>query len=271
MLTSAKNPRVKYFASLKARKKRREEGKFLIEGAHLVAEALANGMLDKVLFSKNLLKTSEGSALLSRIIRAKIPNEEADEKIINHLSDVKTPQGIIASVRPRISDFSSLFEADDPLMVIACGIRDPGNLGTIIRTASAAGCSGIILTGGAVDPYNEKVIRASAGSIFHLNIVKIDGIIDLVSSLKRRGIKVVSSFVDASKQYFEADFSGPTAIIIGNEGQGLPLELEKLSDEAVSIPMAGSTESLNAAVAAAVILYEALRQRWGNAGEINKD
>ena len=99
---------------------------------------------------------------------------------------METPQGIVASVKPKDSDLGDLFERPDPMIVAACGIQDPGNLGTIIRTADASGCSGVILTAGTVDPYNEKVIRASSGSIFHLNIVKIDDIIDVVSSLKRR-------------------------------------------------------------------------------------
>jgi TrmH family RNA methyltransferase len=267
MLTSKQNPKVKYFSSLRNKKKRGEEGRFIIEGIHLVEEALSKGLLERAIYGKNLLKTSEGSALFSRMIKANIPIEEASDNIVRYLSDVETPQGIIASVKPRMSDLGSLFDVDDPLIVVACGIQDPGNLGTIIRTASAAGCSGLILTKGTADPYNEKSIRASTGSIFHLNMVKIDDIITLIPSLKRRGIKVVSGFTDAPKTYFEADYRGPTAIVIGSEGQGLPRELLGLSDESVSIPMSGNTESLNAAISAAVILYEALRQRRTSAGE----
>jgi len=261
MLTNPKHPKVRYFSSLKTKKRRKAEGKFIVEGIHLVSEGLKCGLIDRVLFSGSIMRTYDGKNLIGKIISSGIPHEEVNEKIFKDLSNVETPQWIIASVRPKLADFGSLFEADRPLILVACGIQDPGNLGTMIRTASAAGCSGLILTQGTVDPYNEKVVRATAGTIFHLNMVKIDDIIEVVSSLKRRGIKVISSFVDASRAYFEADYCRPTAVVIGSEGQGLPAGLENISDETVSIPMAAGTESLNAGVAAAVILFEAVRQR----------
>lgn len=270
MLTSAKSPKVRFFNQLKNKKKRNFHGKFLIEGIHLVDEARRQGLLDKVIYCNFIQRTPEGRDLLNKILSSGIPCEEASEFVIKHLSSVETPQGIIASAFPNISDLGDLFEAENPLIIVACGIQDPGNLGTIIRTADAAGCSGFILAQGSVDPYNEKVIRASSGSIFHLNIVRMDDIIDIISSLKRRGVKVISSFIEGSKSYFDAEYSGPTAILIGNEGQGLPENVGRLSDEVVSIPMAGKAESLNAAISAAVILYEALRQRGINAGETDK-
>ncbi|MFH1710000.1 MAG: 23S rRNA (guanosine(2251)-2'-O)-methyltransferase RlmB [bacterium] len=266
MLTSSQNEKVKYFSSLKSNKPRRTAGKFLVEGVHLVREAMQAGLLEKVIYSEKILETSEGRDLLGKLISAGIPNEEANEKVIQDLSEVETPQGIIAAVRPKISDLGSLFEKNDPLIVVACGVQDPGNLGTIIRTADAAGCSGIILTKGTVNPYNSKVIRSSSGSIFHLNIVKIDDIIDLASALKRRGIRMISTVVDAAKEYYSVDYSGPVAVVIGSESKGISSEVERLSDESVSIPMLGGVESLNAAVSCAVILYEALRQRRTSAG-----
>ena len=266
MLTSTENPKVKYFNSLRSNKPRKTSGKFLVEGLHLVSEAIQAGLLDRVIYSDKILETSEGKNLIGKIISSGIPSEEANEKVIRHLSDVETPQGIIASVKPKIPDLGSLFEKADPLIIVACGIQDPGNLGTIIRTADAAGCSGIILSQGTVNPYNDKVIRASSGSIFHLNIVKIDDIIEVVSALKRRGIKVISTLVGAEKEYYSVDYSGPVAVMIGSESRGLPSEIERLSDVSVSIPMIGKAESLNAAVSCAIVLYEALRQRRTDAG-----
>ena len=267
MLTSTDNPKVRYFNSLKQNKSRKAAGKFLIEGIHLVGEAMQAGLIDRILYSETVLKTSEGKNLMGKIISSGVQSEEASVQVINHLSSVETPQGILASVNPKASDLGNLFEKPDPLIIVACGIQDPGNLGTMIRTADAAGCSGIILTAGTVDPYNDKVIRASSGSIFHLNMVKIDDIIELVSSLKRRGVKVISTVVDADKEYYLADYSGPSAILIGSESKGLSPEIERLSDETVAIPMLGGVESLNAAVSCAVIMYEALRQRRANAGK----
>ena len=266
MLTSAQNPKVKYLASLKSKKNRRPDGKFFIEGLHIVAEALRAGMLERVIYSESALKTAEGKDLVGRLISSDIPIEEASEKVIRSLSDVETPQGIAASARPKVSDIGSLFEDDNPLIVVACGIQDPGNLGTIIRTADAAGASGAVITSGSVDPYNDKAVRASAGSIFHLNTVRFDDIIGLVSALKRRGVRVISTYPGAEKIYYDADFRKPTAVILGNEAQGLPADIEKLSDETVSIPIIGGAESLNAAVSGAVIIYEALRQRRHDAG-----
>ena len=266
MLTSTENPKVKYFNSLRSNKPRKTSGKFLVEGLHLVSEAIQAGLLDRVIYSEKILETSEGKSLIGKMISSGIPNEEANWHVIRHLSDVETPQGIIASVKPKAVDIGILFESSDPLIVVACGIQDPGNLGTIIRTADAAGCSGIILTRGTVNPYNDKVIRASSGSIFHLNIVKIDDIIEVVSALKRRGIKVISTVVGAEKEYYSVDYNGPVAVMIGSESKGLPAEIERQTDISVSIPMIGKAESLNAAVSCAIILYEALRQRRGNAG-----
>jgi TrmH family RNA methyltransferase len=267
MLTSLENPKVKQFHSLKQKKQRKADGKFLIEGVHLISEAMQAGLLDKVIYSEKVLKTFEGKDLIGKIIAADIPSEEASVKVISYLSDVENPQGVFASVNPKVSDLSDLLNNDDPLIVIACGIQDPGNLGTLIRTCDAAGCSGLIISQGTVDIYNDKVIRASSGSIFHLNIIKIDDIIDLIPSLKRRGIKVFSSVVGAQKDHYMVDWSGPIALIIGSEAQGIAKEIERLSDGSISIPMVGKVESLNAAVSGAIILYEAYRQREINAGK----
>jgi len=261
MYKGSKSAIIKYFRSLKKKKHRKDEGKFIIEGPHLVEEALKEGLLDKAIYSRNFASTLEAKELLKRISDKNIVCVEESAQNISSISSVETPQGIIASAKPNSSDLGSLFEKSDPLIVIAYEIQDPGNLGTIIRTCDAAGCSGLILSKGTVDPYNDKVIRASSGSIFRLNIIKADDIIELISSLKRRGIKVLSAASNAEQSIFNADLSGPTALIIGNEGKGVPGEIEKLSSGTLSIPMEGGTESLNAAVSAAVILYEALRQR----------
>lgn len=266
MLTSPHDPKAKYFVSLKTRKSRKPDGKFIVEGIHLADEAHKAGLLDKVIYSDRVLRTEEGRDLVG-LIASDIQIEQASDKIINFLSDVETPQGIIASARPKTADIGALFEVNDPLIVVACGIQDPGNLGTIIRTADAAGCAGVVVSKGSVDPYNDKVVRSSAGSIFHLNIVKYDDIIELVSALKRRGIRVISSVVGAERSHYEADFRKASAILIGSESQGLPADVRDVSDEFISIPMPGAAESLNAAVSCAVILYEALRQRRSDAGK----
>jgi RNA methyltransferase, TrmH family len=261
MLTSVDNPKVKYFNSLKEKKGRDRSGSFLIEGIHLVQEALEAGLIVRVLYSENIMRGHEGKELIGKLISSGVPMEEASEQVMKKISDVETPQGIIASAKTTEHDLSDILNAKDPLILVACGIQDPGNLGTMVRTADAVGAAGLIMTEGTVDPFNEKVVRATAGSIFHLKLVKFNDIIELVTSLKRRGIRVISTSADAKKPYFEADYSGPVAVLIGNEGQGMKPEVLRISDVTASIPMVGRAESLNASVSSAIILYEALRQR----------
>ena len=267
MLTNTRSPKFKHFLSLKKKKERSSEGKFIIEGIHLVSEAHKLGLLDRVLYSREILRTFEGKELMKKLSASRIQHDEVTESMIRELSEVKTPQGIIASARPRATDISSIFEDKAPLILVACGIQDPGNLGTLIRTADAVGCSGLILSPGTVDAYNDKVIRATSGSIFHLNIIKIDDIIGLISAFKRRGITIIATVVGAETSYFDINYSKPTAILIGSEALGLPADICRSSDINVSIPMIGGAESLNAAVSGAIVLYEALRQRRVNAGK----
>jgi len=266
MITSSDSPRFRYFSRLKKKKERLANDMFLVEGVHLVEEALKAGSLDRAIYSSRIKNSQDGRRIIRAITNAGLPCEETADRLISDLSSVEAPQGLIASARPKGSDLGVLFEEPFPLIVIACGIQDPGNLGTIIRTADAAGCSGVIVTHGSVDPYNEKVIRSTAGSIFHLNIIKNDDIIELIPSLKRRGINVIATDADSEKKYFEADLKGKTAVIVGNEGQGLPVEITRLCSETISIPMKGQAESLNAAVAAALVMYESVRQRTTDAG-----
>lgn len=265
MITSSDSPRYRYFIKLKKKKERSSKDLFIVEGMHLVEEALKVGSIDRVIFCPALMRDAEGRMLLNDLVRADVPLDETSVTLLKGLSSVESPQGIIASVKARDTDMSSLFDSTLPLIVVACGIQDPGNLGTLIRTADAAGCSGVIVTNGTVDPFNEKVVRSTAGSIFHLNIVKYDDIIELVHSLKRRGIAVIATDAKSEKKYFDIDLKRPTAVIVGNEGQGLSEDIEKLCSESVSIPIIGKAESLNAAIAAALVLYEAVRQRMGNA------
>jgi RNA methyltransferase, TrmH family len=260
MLSSIQNPKVKQFKKLQD-KQNSSQLSFVIEGIHLVQEAFKAGLLENVIYCEKVLKGHEGKELLGKLISSDIDIEEVSESVVRYLSNVEVPQGIVAISKKKTDDMGSLFEGTDPLIVVACGIQDPGNLGTMIRTADGAAAAGLIVTAGAVDPYNDKVVRATAGSLFHLKIIKIDDIIDMIASLKRRGVKIVSTSAEAKKTYFDAELTGPIALLIGNEGRGLGVEVERLSDEVVSIPMPGSSESLNAAVSSAVIIYEALRQR----------
>jgi TrmH family RNA methyltransferase len=154
-----------------------------------------------------------------------------------------------------------LLEVQAALILFCIEVQDPGNLGTIIRTADAAGATGVILSRGTVDLFNSKVVRASMGSIFHLPIVRIKELVETLDKLKKNQLRIVAADHRASQDYHQADLSGPAAILVGNEGAGLPNEVLRLADETVKIPMPGQAESLNVGVASGIILYEALRQR----------
>ncbi len=184
------------------------------------------------------------------------------KKAFELLTSVETPQGVLAVVRKPKYFLGDILKSRNPLLVVCAGIQDPGNLGTIIRSADAAGASGILLSKGTVELYNQKVIRATMGSLFHVPILEIQETEKELKEIKARGIKLIAADSSGKKDHWASDFSGPTAVLIGNEGTGLPDEILKLCDEVVRVPMPGKAESLNAAMAASIILYEALRQRW---------
>lgn len=239
---------------LEKRKARRKEERFVVEGPHLVEEASNQGLIDFVVYSENL-------PIVQNLKEQGINCLKISREQFADISEVETPQWILAVVKEQKFGLADLLKTDNPLIVFCVEVQDPGNLGTIVRTADAVGGCGIILSRGTVDLYNGKTIRSTMGSLFHLPIVFIDDFAKTVDTLKSKGIKIVGTDISGKKDYFAVDFKGPTAILVGNEGAGLSLEEMELSDELVNIPMPGKAESLNVGVSTAVVLYEALRQR----------
>lgn len=239
---------------LEKRRAREKEGLFVVEGPHLVEEAIRSGAEIEYIVTTHpptpSLKKRRG-AQIGEII-------EVNAKQFAELSDVETPQGILAVVKVREYRLEDL--RTEGVIVFCHEIQDPGNFGTIIRTADAAGASGIILSKGTVDLYNSKTLRATMGSLFHLPIVEIEDVHETLSFLKKNNIKTVATSLSASKNYFEVDYKDGVAIVVGNEGAGLPKEVVKSCDEIVKIPMPGKAESLNVAVSTALLLYEVIRQ-----------
>lgn len=231
---------------LEKRSARRKEGLFVIEGSRLIEEA---GERVKFFFyCENLpfIKKLEGYGSVGY----KITRKELEE-----ISGVETTQGIIGVVKQ-----SEAKLPDSGVFVYCLGVQDPGNLGTIIRSADAFGASGVILSKGTVDLYNPKVVRATMGSIFHLPIVTAEDDQKTIEQLKRKNVKIIATDISAGKSCFEVNLQGSLAVLVGNEGVGLPKEFVSLADEAVKIPMSGKAESLNVAMSTTVILYEILRQ-----------
>lgn len=235
---------------------RRKEKLFVVEGPHLVEEAV--GQVKFVVYSENL-------PLISKLEEKGIECLKISRKQFADLSGVETPQGILAVVKQPEYNLQSLVKAKNALIVFCIEIQDPGNLGTIIRTADAVGASGIILSRSTVDLYNPKVIRSTMGSLFHLPMVQEVETTETIEMLKTRRVKIIATDINAKEDYFAVDYKHPCAILIGNEGAGLPEEIIKLADERVKIPMPGRAESLNVGISTAVILYEALRQTRGSA------
>lgn len=233
-ITSKENAKVSSWAKLKMKKYRDIENSFLVEGEHLVEEALKKGIVKEIISLKD--------------ISLSIPSYTVTPEIMSKLSMMVSP--------PRVMAVCSYILPDNinGKVLMLDRIQDPGNLGTIIRSAVAFGFDTIVISDDTVDMYNEKVIRASEGMIFHINIIKSD-LESMITLLKKKGYQVIGTDVRCGKNIKEFK-EAMCAFIIGNEGKGMSIELKELCDDFVYIPMTKTTESLNAAVAASIIMYE---------------
>ncbi|KRQ87344.1 23S rRNA (uridine(2479)-2'-O)-methyltransferase [Caloramator mitchellensis] len=251
-MLSKNNKLIKDTLKLKQKKYRDESGKFIIEGARFVEEALNENKVEYIFYSGKF-----ASSKYSSILDANCPKYEVEDAVIKELSDTETPQGIIAVCIKTDYDLEVLKD----FAVIIDGVQDPGNLGTIIRTADAAGADAVIIVKGTVDVYNSKTLRSTMGSIFHLPVIYIDEFETSIDILKQKGFKVYATDLTAKSYIYDFDFKQKTAIIIGNEANGIPQSHIELATDKIKIPMIGRAESLNAAMASSILLYEVVRQR----------
>lgn len=256
MLLSSDNQKVKLARKLKDKKERDKTSQFIVEGARQLGEAIKSGA--DIDFILNLENTGEELLAIAKSLN--IENNEIDEKTLRSISDTETPQGILAVVNKHNFTFEDITKDNNPLVVVCDGIQDPGNLGAIIRSAAAAGASGVIISDDSVDVYNPKTVRSTGGALFKIPVLPEADIQNTISLLKEKGIKVLGADPRSSKSIYEAHFARPLAIVIGNEGNGIKENILSLCDEKVMIPMRDDVESLNAAVSASVILFEAVRQ-----------
>ncbi|MDH7487619.1 MAG: RNA methyltransferase [Anaerolineae bacterium] len=256
MITSPANEKVKYARALRQRRQRAREGRFLIEGVRLLEEAMRAGCIPALLFFQpEQAEDPRAQALLARARAAGTPCYAVSEPVLRSLSETVTPQPLVAVVpqpRPQLPALASL-------VLVVDRLRDPGNLGTILRTAAAAGVDAVLLGPGTVDVYSPKVVRAGMGAHFRLPLavgVKWPQIAE-----RLHGLNVWLADARGEQVYDAVDWRKPAALIIGGEAAGASDEAAALAQGRLRIPMHGDTESLNAAVAAAVILFEAARQR----------
>lgn len=240
MITSIQNNKVKEWKKLHKRKYRNQEQAFLVEGVHLVEEVIKSDFLVKELIVREGVEMEADPG---------IPLTEVSDQVFESIAETETPQGIAAVVEQRSFDYEP-----GRWTLIVDAVQDPGNLGTMIRTADAAGFDHVILGKGTVDPYNDKVIRATQGSLFHLPIFQGD-IQDYVRELQEKGTHIWASTLSDAVPYKNLDVPEKVALIVGNEGQGIDDSVAALADERVYIPIYGQAESLNVAIASAVLMY----------------
>lgn len=259
-ISSKDNKIIKDAASLSEKKKRDEKGLFIIEGPNLLREALDENMGIQSVF---VLTGGETPEILELVQEAELDGCQVyavSREAFMRISQTDTPQGVIAvCAKKRFSD-EDFFGAKGSNILVLDRIQDPGNMGTLLRTADAAGFSGVMLIKGSADPFAPKVVRAAAGSLFRMPLKTGLTPEDAAKQLEAHGKKAAAAAMDAPRAYYDEDLAEDFALIVGNEGNGVSDQLMALARH-ISIPMAGRTESLNAALAGGIIMFEALRQK----------
>lgn len=254
MITSTSNQQVKSLIQLKKKAKvRKEQGVFLAEGIRMFGEA-PQELINRIYVSESFLSRHKD------MLRDR-KYEVFSDQVFDYVSDTKTPQGILCVLRQPSWTLEDMTESAAPCLLVLEGIQDPGNLGTMFRSGEGAGISGIIMDAGTADLFNPKTIRSTMGSIYRVPFLQTEDLHATLKELKKKGVMVCAAHLEGSCCYDEPDYRKPCAFLIGNEGNGLTEETAALADTRIRIPMEGMLESLNAAVAASLLMYEAGRQR----------
>ena len=256
MITAVNNQRVKNLVNLIQKSKaRREQDVFITEGVKMFLEADEN-RIKEVYVSQAFYEKG--------IAREKLEQcnyEILSDEVFKKVSDTQTPQGILCVMKQYHYTLEELLQKENPLLLILEDIQDPGNLGTMLRTAEGAGVDGVIMTKGTVDIYNPKTIRSTMGSVYRMPFFYTEDLPEVMKQLQKAKVKLYAAHLKGDKFYHQLDFKGGTAFLIGNEGNGLKDETTEAADIYMKIPMEGKVESLNAAVASVILMYEAARQR----------
>ena len=268
MITSTSNAKVKRLVNLRKKRKARDEEKvFLTEGLRMLQEAPKKELLE--LYVTERFYKKEKKFVDEKCRKSGRRFEMLSDSVMEYVSDTQHPQGALCVVRQRNTDGPEVIlakqeagtEERNPLILVLDNLQDPGNLGTIFRMGEAAGVTGIVMSRDCVDVYNPKVIRSTMGSVFRVPFLYTENLSGMIQEMKARGICTYAAHLEGSRIYDEPDYRKPSAFFIGNEGNGLSDEVAGLADCYLKIPMEGQVESLNAAIAAAVLAFEAGRQR----------
>ncbi|MEG1311023.1 MAG: RNA methyltransferase [Romboutsia sp.] len=256
MITAKENEKVKYTKSLLKSKYRNKESKFVIEGFRIVTLAIeCNADLDYIFINEDFENKDEHIKFLGILNKKNIKIYKTTNKIFNELVDTESTQGILGVVKFKSKDIETSLNDENRFVLILDRIQDPGNMGTIIRTADAVGVDAIIALKGCVDIYNPKVIRSTMGSIFDMNVIYANQD-EAIRILKLKNFDIVSSYLNTDNFYNNIEYNHKVALVIGNEANGINDELVSKSDVLVKIPIYGKAESLNAAISSAILMYE---------------
>lgn len=246
-ITSTDNKIIKLIHKLSRRSVREKERLYIAEGVRLIQDAAAANCV-------HFYVTTE-------VIESDLPQYIVSEKLFSSISQTQTPQGIMAVCKMPSYTEEDMLKTESHFILVCDQISDPGNLGTMIRTAEAVGVDSVLLTNGTVDAYNPKTVRATMGSIFRMPIIQSDTLID---SLAAKGFQIVVTSLEGSQDLYKNDFKDDIVVVVGSEATGVNPQIQSMATHKIKIPMSGRVESLNAAVAASVILYECKRQRESN-------
>lgn len=265
MITSTSNPRIKQLVQWQSKvKERRRDGVFVAEGLKMLEEAPPR-LIREIYLTRELMaslkngKTDKEQSLLNKV--ESVGFELVTDEVMKRAADTQTPQGVLTVLRQPSYEQEEILSAENGLYLLLEDLQDPGNLGTILRTGEGAGITGVIMTKGTVDIFNPKTIRATMGSVFRVPFLYVERLSDILEEMRRRKIATYAAHLQGKDSYDAFSFSAGTAFIIGNEANGLKEETAALADFYLKIPMEGSLESLNAAVSASLLMYEAYRQR----------
>ena len=261
-ISSKDNDFIKHIKKLKDKKYRDESNEYIVEGIRLIEEAIKeNAPIKQIVICEENEKTNAITKNLMYEI-SKYECVYVTKQVFNSITQVVAPQGIFAIVSKTFGDTTqkSLIDYTQDVIVVLDDIQDPGNLGTILRTIDSCGLKQILVSKGTVDSYNPKVVRSTMGAIFRINIVECEDLIKAIKEARKHHFKLQVTSLDAEQTIYDVDYK-KKVIVIGNEANGVSKEIQDIADEKVKIPMIGKTESLNASVAAGIVLYEYTRQK----------
>lgn len=260
-ITSSSNKQIKHVKSLQRKKYRDKYNEYIVEGLRIVEHGLCNGVeFSSIFCTDEAYDTLDQRKEIKKILDKGIYIYKVNDKLFKEISTTENSQGIIGIIKKKFYKLDSFIDKDKIFIIILDRLQDPGNLGTIIRTADAAGVDLILTTKGCVDIYNDKTIRSTMGSIFTMPVIHINDDNELIKTLKDKKINIISTTLEAKKYHHDIEYGEKNAIIIGNEGNGICKELIDESNIKIKIPIIGNAESLNASVASGIVIYELVRQ-----------